>query len=57
MITHRRSYSSTDFLVLPRCGNRSVFLTDRENEVQMQKDLPTVPKCVSEWRKAEMCCL
>lgn len=23
----------------------------------MQKDLPTVPKCVSEWRKAEMCCL
>lgn len=53
-IVHRRNYSSRDFLVFPRRGSHSSFLTEREAEVEKWNGLLTVPKRDREWTKADL---
>lgn len=57
MIGHRKTYSSRDFLEIPKHGNYSSFLTGREVQVEKWNSLLSVPKWDREWKKADLCYL
>lgn len=57
MIGHRKSYSSRDFLEIPKHGNYPSFLTGKEVQVEKWNSLLSVPKWDREWKKADLCYL